>query len=84
MRMKLKELEKRIAEIKKALQPWKGMTWNEAREHGWGEEQGKLQLELWNLGQKITERKAYEKIRRQKLEEGIELEEEDFDWTEEE
>jgi len=56
-KMKLEELEERVAEIKKALQPWKGMTWKEASEHGWGEEQRKLQLELWNLGQKIIERR---------------------------
>lgn len=42
----------------------------------WKETPTKEEEERW--------RKAYEKVRKQELEEGIELEEGDFDWTEEE
>jgi len=52
--LKTLRLEKEVAEIKKILSPWKGMTWSEAEKAGWSDEHKKLQLRLWELGYKIS------------------------------
>lgn len=47
------ELQKRAFEIYEKLKPWRGMTFEEARKHGWGEEEDRLQAELWWIGYQI-------------------------------
>jgi len=44
------ELERRAQEIKGKLKPWRGLTIREAREKGWGEQEDRLQIELWAIG----------------------------------
>lgn len=44
----------RSGEIKELLKSWRGITLSEAREKGWGPEQEKLQVELWNVGRLIN------------------------------
>jgi hypothetical protein len=52
----LKEYKAESEAIKKALLPYKGMTINEAKKHGFGIKELKLQDKLWELGFKITDR----------------------------
>ena len=53
IKQKLLAYEKRAQEIEKLLLPWRGMTFREAKKHGWGSQQTELQSELWLLGYKI-------------------------------
>lgn len=51
----LRKTRERADQIKNTLAPWRGMTWSEARKHGWGPEQENLQKELWLLGYQIIQ-----------------------------
>lgn len=60
--MDLEKMEKRAAEIEKNLAPYVGMTFSEAKKHGFTQEDEKLQTELWVLGYKISRAKKELKI----------------------
>lgn len=51
----LQRIRNQADKIKEILSPWRGMTFSEARKHGFGSQEEKLQKELWLLGYRIIE-----------------------------
>lgn len=52
----MEELKARAEKIKNQLKPWAGMLLTEARACGWGDEQDRLQAELWWIGYLLKDR----------------------------
>ena len=52
-REKLADLKQRANDIETILTPWKGLTFQEAKQKGFTDSHESLQAELWKLGQKI-------------------------------
>ena len=55
LRSELRKVRDKADQIKDILRPWRGMTWSEARKHGFGPQEEELQKELWLLGYRIVE-----------------------------
>ena len=47
---KTEKLKGEARQLEEKLKPWRGFTVEQAIAKGWGEEQGRLQSRLWQIG----------------------------------